>query len=95
MVKIVGKDLNLHIANSSAPAASLALEYAVTEVRQTCNKQEVMLACTDHPFIFKALGNSEEESEEEIRKSVFCPIFCSPVWVQRTRDSSVVHQGTI
>ena len=31
---IVGKDLKLHVANSSAPAAPLALEYVVTEVPQ-------------------------------------------------------------
>ena len=51
--KIVGKDLNLHIANLSMPAATLALEYAVTEVPQNCDKQEVILACTDYPFIFR------------------------------------------
>ena len=50
--KIVGKDLNLHIANFYAPAAPLALEYVVTEVPQKCNKQEVreiFPTCTDYP----------------------------------------------
>ena len=54
--EIVGKDLNLHIAILSTPATTLALEYAVTEVSSNCNKKEVILACTDYPFIFKASG---------------------------------------
>ena len=45
------------------------LHIAVTEVPQNCNKQEIILACTDYPFIFKASGRSEEESEEATRKN--------------------------
>ena len=62
--------MNLHIAILSAPAATLALEYAVTEVSSNCNKKEVILACTNYPFIFKASGQEEEEeSEEALRNS--------------------------
>ena len=49
--------------------------YVVTEVPQNCNKQEIILACTDYPFIFKASGNSEEESEEAIRKNTLAEDF--------------------
>ena len=52
----------------SAPVGTLALKYVDTEVPQNCNKQEIVLACTDYPFIFKVSGKTEEESEEAIRK---------------------------
>ena len=67
---IVGKDSNLHSADLSVLAAPLALEYVDTEVPQNCNKQEIVLACTDYPLIFKASGKSEKESEEAIRKKL-------------------------
>ena len=69
--QIVGKDSNLHIAELSAPAGTLALKYVDTEVPQNCNKQEVreiFPTCTDYPFIFSGIGKSEEESEEAIKK---------------------------
>ena len=37
--QIVGKNLNLHIAELSAPAGTLALKYVDAEVSQNCNKQ--------------------------------------------------------
>ena len=46
----VGKDSNLHIAELSAPAGTLALKYVDAEVPQNCNKQEVreiFPTCTD------------------------------------------------
>ena len=57
--QIVGKDLNLHIADLSAPAGTLALKYVDAEVSQNCNKQEIgeiFPACTDYPFIFTGSG---------------------------------------
>ena len=38
--QIVGKDSNLHIAELSAPASTLALKYVDAEVPQNCNKQD-------------------------------------------------------
>ena len=63
--EIEGKDLNMHIAISSEPAKSLAIDYAVAEVSSNCNNKEVNLACTDYPFTFKALRKEEEEESEE------------------------------
>ena len=57
--EVEGKDLNMPISNSSAPATPLAIDYAVTEVSSNCNKKELILACTDYPFIFKASGKEE------------------------------------
>ena len=76
--QIVGKDSNLHIAELSAPAGTLALKYVDAEVPQNCNKQEVgeiFPTCTDYPFIFTGSGKSEEESEEAIRKPALAEEF--------------------
>ena len=59
--EIEGKDFNMHIAILSALATPLAIDYAVTEVSSNCNKKEVVLACTDYLFTFKAIGKEEEE----------------------------------
>ena len=68
--QIVGKYLNMHSADLSAPAGPLALKYVDTEVQQNCNKQEIVLVCTtEYPFVFKVAGKSEEEYEEAIRKN--------------------------
>ena len=67
----MGKNLNLHIAELSALAGTLALKYVDEEEPQYCNKQEVgeiFPTCTDYPFIFTGSGKSEKESEEAIRK---------------------------
>ena len=63
--EIEGKDLNMHIAILSEPAKSLAIEYAVAEVSSNCNNKEVNLACSDYPFIFKAVWKEEEKASEE------------------------------
>ena len=92
--EIVGKDSNLHSADSSAPAAPLALEYVDTEVPQNCNKQEIVLACTDYPFIFKASGKSEEESEEAIRKNTLAEEFKERPEVKRCKMDVSPTVGT-
>ena len=69
----MGKDSNLHIAESSEPADILALDYNDPEVSLNCNNtqevRELFPPCTDYPlppFVFTGSGKSEEESEEEL-----------------------------
>ena len=73
--QIVGKDSNLHIAESSEPADILALDYNDPEVSLNCNNtqevRELFPPCTDYPlppFVFTGSGKSEEESEEEKKR---------------------------
>ena len=52
------------------PCQVFRLLFPGLEVSTNCNKKEVILACTDYPFIFKASGKKEvEESEEAMRNS--------------------------
>ena len=48
----------------------MAIQYAGVEVFSNCNNKEVNLACSDHPFTFKALGKEEEETSEELLKKL-------------------------
>ena len=68
--EIEGNDLNLHIAISSMPATPLATDYAVTELSSNCNEKEVILACTDYPFICMASVKEEEEEREEAMRNI-------------------------
>ena len=64
--EVEGKYLNMHIAILSAPAKSLAIDYAVTEVSSNCNKKEVVFASTYYLFLFLRL--QEKKKRKKVRK---------------------------
>ena len=57
---IVGKDMNEHIANSSIPAKTRALEYTGSEVLSKSNKIALINECTHVTFSFRATRKKQE-----------------------------------